>query len=56
MELLLWLEQLYIWRLQREHASPKQEDCSQTEDKELPQASTLTTKFIHDQAASLMPV
>ena len=25
MELLIWLEQLYLWRLQREHADPKQE-------------------------------
>jgi hypothetical protein len=39
MELLLWLEQLYLWRLHREHADPKQGDHSQTEDEELPQAS-----------------
>lgn len=39
MELLLWLEQLYLWRLQRDHAAPKQEYPRQTEDEELPQAS-----------------
>ena len=39
MELLIWLEQLYLWRLQREHADPKQEDRSQSEDEEMPQAS-----------------
>jgi hypothetical protein len=32
MELLIWLEQLYLWRLQREHPSPKQEDHSQSEE------------------------
>jgi hypothetical protein len=37
-ELLIWLEQLYLWRLQRKHADPKQ-DHSQSEDKEMPQAS-----------------
>jgi hypothetical protein len=38
MELLLWLEQLYLWRLQREHADPKQELLDQLEDTELPVA------------------
>jgi len=37
--ILIWLEQLFIWGLQREHAAPKQEDCSQSQDEELPQAS-----------------
>jgi hypothetical protein len=39
MELLLWLEQLQIWRLEREHAAPKQEQLESSEDDELPQAS-----------------
>jgi len=36
MELLIWLEQLAIWRMQREHAEPKQEPVEQSEDRELP--------------------
>jgi hypothetical protein len=38
-ELLMWLEQVEIWRLQREHSAPKQEDPGQREDEELPVAS-----------------
>jgi hypothetical protein len=38
MELLLWLEQIEIWRLEREHADPKQEKFEQSEDTELPVA------------------
>jgi len=37
-ELLLMLEQVYIWRLQRENA-PKQEKQEQSEYKELPQVT-----------------
>lgn len=36
LELLLWLEQVAIWRLQREHSEPKQEPAQQSGDKELP--------------------
>lgn len=32
MELLLWLEQIEIWRLQREHSAPKQEDPGESAD------------------------
>jgi hypothetical protein len=39
MELLLWLEQLQIWRLEREHGTPKQEAIEQSADDELPVAS-----------------
>lgn len=35
LELLLWLEQVKIWRLQREHSEPKQEPAKPSEDKEL---------------------
>jgi hypothetical protein len=38
MELLLWLEQIEIWRLEREHAVPKQEQLESSEDDELPLA------------------
>lgn len=38
MELLLWLEQLHIWRLEREHADPKQEAIEQSAEDELPLA------------------
>lgn len=37
MELLIWLEQIALWRIQREHAEPKQEPVEQSEDRELPQ-------------------
>lgn len=37
MELLFWLEQLEIWRLKREHGTPKEEP-DQSEDDELPMA------------------
>lgn len=37
MELLMWLEQLAIWRLQREHSEPKEDKQEHSEDKELPQ-------------------
>lgn len=36
MELLMWLEEIAIWRLQREHSEPKQDKPVQSEDKELP--------------------
>jgi hypothetical protein len=39
MELLLWLEQIELWRLQREHGTPKQESIKQPEDSELPIAT-----------------
>ncbi len=39
MELLLWLEQIEIWRLEREHGTPKQEQQELVEDEELPVAS-----------------
>jgi hypothetical protein len=32
MELLLWLAEIEIWRLQREQSAPKQEDRRQSED------------------------
>jgi hypothetical protein len=38
MELLMWLEVVYVWRLQREHGTPK-EDLEQSEDTELPEAT-----------------
>lgn len=38
MELLLWLEQIELWRLEREHGTPKQEALEQSEEKELPVA------------------
>ncbi len=39
MELLLWLEQLAIWRLERERGTPKQEVIEHSaEDEELPLA------------------
>lgn len=37
MELIIWLEYLYLWRLQREHGIPKQEDL--VEEDELPEAT-----------------
>jgi len=39
MELLMWLEQIAIWRLQREHASPKQEDPGESPVNEQPIAA-----------------
>lgn len=39
MELLMWLEQVAIWHLQREHSEPKEEKPMQSEDKELPAVS-----------------
>lgn len=39
LELLLWLEQVALWRMQREQAEPKQEEQEQSEDRELPQVS-----------------
>lgn len=36
MELIIWLEQLYLWRLQREHGIPKQEDLELSESGEMP--------------------
>ena len=40
MELLLFLEMVYIWRLKREHGTPKTEIISDVaEDTELPVAS-----------------
>lgn len=40
MELLLWLEQVYIWRLRREHGSPKSTTVVDLgKDEELPQAT-----------------
>ena len=41
MELLLWLAELEIWRLQREHGTPKTETISDLseQDEELPQAT-----------------
>jgi len=38
MELLLWLAEIEIWRLQREHGTPKEEDPGQSEDEALPVA------------------
>lgn len=38
LELLLWLEQVALWRLQREQTKPKQEQ-EQSEDRELPAVS-----------------
>lgn len=37
MELLFWLEQIAIWKLEREHGEPKQEQL--VEDNELPEAT-----------------
>jgi hypothetical protein len=39
MELLLWLEQIVIWRLQREHGFVKEEDPGASHDDALPVAS-----------------
>ena len=39
MELIFWLEQIEIWRLQREHPAPKQEQLETNEEDELPVAS-----------------
>jgi hypothetical protein len=46
-ELLLWLEQLQIWKLEREHPAPKQEQLESSED-ELPVSSY--PNFNSDQA------
>ena len=49
MELLSWLEQLHIWRIEREHGTPKTETVSDlSEDDELPVSSYPT--FNNDQA------
>jgi hypothetical protein len=48
MELLLWLEQIAIWKLEREHPAPKQEQLESSENDELPIASYPT--FNSDQA------
>lgn len=39
MELLLWLAEIAIWRLQRERSEPKEDSAQQSEDKELPVVS-----------------
>jgi hypothetical protein len=39
MELEIWLLEIAIWRLQREHTEPKEDKPVQSEDKELPAVS-----------------
>lgn len=54
MELLLWLEQVYLWRLQREHGQTKQERL-ESEDDELPVAS-YPKEYTNEDYARCHPV
>lgn len=45
MELLMWLEQIEIWRLQREHSTVKEEVQRVVPDDELPQATYPTNEM-----------
>jgi hypothetical protein len=51
MELLMWLEQIEIWRLQREHGSPKLATMAN-----LPQDEVLPVASYPEEQESLSPV
>lgn len=48
MELLMWLEQIQIWRLERESPVLKQEDPGESEVKETPIATYPKGEDTHD--------